>query len=58
MSELEKEEITSRICAMSTEEQVMVCSLLPSEVLAFEIRTRLLMQEKIINDAASALRIV
>ena len=55
MSELEKEELVNRITAMTVEEKIMVCSLLPTDILVEEIKTRLLMQEQRLSNIVSAL---
>lgn len=55
MSELEKEELVNRITAMTVEEKIMVCSLLPSDILADEVKKRLLAQEQRLNNIVSAL---
>ena len=56
MSELERQELTSRIMAMSREEIKLVASLIPSEILANEIGMRLLVDEQKITRAAMVLK--
>ena len=56
MSELEREEFVSRIKAMSEEEKILACSLMPSEILVLELGKRLLEQERKISYAARELK--
>ena len=56
MSEFEREELTNRINAMSLEEKMLVCSLLPSELLAIEVKVRLQEQEQKIFNVTMALK--
>ena len=56
MSELEREELTSRIKGMSEEELTLTASVLPLEVLADELKKRLMFNEQKLRRAAQALR--
>lgn len=55
MSDLEREEFICRIKAMSDEEKMLACSLMPSEILADEVKHRLLVAEHKLMDAAGVI---
>ena len=57
MSELEREELESRIKGMSREEKIFVVSLMPSEILADVIKNKLLIAErKLVNVVEEVLK--
>ena len=55
MTNLQKNELSTRIQACTLEEKILICSLIPSDVLLEELRSRIHSMENIIGGVMDAL---